>query len=350
MAVGSRRNLEESIKEGLAGYAPRAVETAIARVSAFLGTELLPQTMGAAVFARAGERPLFLPLQFRAPLPAFLAVDSAPHIYPLVELMDTYHRYIVVLSTTGTRVRIMTVHLGSIVEDVSAALPEQQHARDREWTKEDFRNHNRDRIAQFIKEQVRSLDRICSAGGYEHIVLAGNPRFTAQISRALPAQLAAKVIDVIPASEFDRTKEVVEATLNAFVEREEQESLAKVDKLIQETGRNGFAVTGAGPSLTALLGGQVDVLVMAKGFRPASGWGCDECGSIHAEAPIPQACPDCGARRLRQRDLKEDLVRLAELTGSGVEIVNHSDALMKMGGVGCLLRFGRPKSYGARAA
>jgi peptide subunit release factor 1 (eRF1) len=226
-----------------------------------------------------------------------------------------------------------------------------RHRDGREWTKEHYRSHRRARINQFIREEIRTLDRIFTAGGYEHLVLAGNPRATSRINNALPAHLAAKLIDIVPASEYDRTRDVVAATLACFVEREEQESLSKVDKLLQEMKRHhGFAVSGTRASLAALMKGQVDVLVLAKGFQAEPAWACDKCDVIEVGAAIPPACPKCGERQLQIRDLKEDLVRLAERSGCEVEIVNHSDALMRVGGVGCLLRFLRPESYGTKAA
>jgi hypothetical protein len=42
---------------------------------------------------------------------------------------------------------------------------------------------------------------------------------------------------------------------------------------------------------------------------------------------------------LRGFDLKEEMVRLAERSACHVEAVLHSDALARLGGVGCLLRF-----------
>ena len=61
-------------------------------------------------------------------------------------------------------------------------------------------------------------------------------------------------------------------------------------------------------------------------------------------------CSQCGARRIREFNVKEELVRMAEQMESGVEVVNHSDALMRLGGVGCLLRFLRSEEYPAKAA
>ncbi len=39
------------------------------------------------------------------------------------------------------------------------------------------------------------------------------------------------------------------------------------------------------------------------------------------------------------------LTELAERNGTEVEIVNHSDVLMELGGVGCLLRYPPPEDF-----
>ena len=43
------------------------------RIEAYLKTEALPDAKGIAFFSRSGEEPFFLPIQFRAPLPNWLA-------------------------------------------------------------------------------------------------------------------------------------------------------------------------------------------------------------------------------------------------------------------------------------
>jgi hypothetical protein len=308
----------------------------------------MPQTKGLAVFVRGGEEPLFLPLQFRVPLPDYIAVDSIPCIFHLVDLKDTYDRYVVMLATE-TRTRILTVHLGSIVDEVANDLPDWRPD-GRERTREQSRNHYWTRISQFTAEQVRALDRICTAGGYKHLILAGSARVTSRIKSVLPSHLAAKLVDMVPASEYDRTQDVVAATLACFVDYEEQESLAKVDELVQRINRHGPAVAGTRASLDALRKGQVDVLVLAKAYQAEPSWGCDDCGEIDVSPAMPTTCPLCRGSQVRKRDLKEHLVRLAEWSGSEVETVSDGRALTRLGGVGCLLRFLLPDSYCTKAA
>jgi hypothetical protein len=339
-----------SLKRGLSDGAVRDVEEALQRIEAFLAAGLEPGTRGAAVFARAGESPFFLPLQFRVPLPTRVVVNSTPCIYDLVELKDTYSTCLVMLATENST-RILGIHVGSIVEDIWKKRPELRERGGREWTKTHYRNHRRERMNQFANEQVQALNGVVSAGGYGHWFLAGNPRVTSQIRRALPRHLAATLAGVLAAHAYDRTRDVIAATLASFIEVEERESLARVDTLLEGIGTRGQAVAGTEACLDALRKAQVDILVMAKAYQPGAGWVCDACdaGGIEAIAPFG-ACPACGDGRIREVETKEEMIRLAERSGSEVEIVNHSEALMRLGGVGCLLRFLRADKTCAKAA
>lgn len=290
--------------EGLAGF-----DEALAQVEAFVGTELLPEAKGVAIFARGGELPLFLPLQFRLPLPDWFAVTALPNIYHLVELKDNYHRYVVLLAYEAS-LRILEVNLGEATEQLWTMRPELRQRVGREWTKEHYQSHMRVQTERMIKETVDLLEQLMSAGGHTHLILAGNHQVTSQVRKALPKAVAAKLVDTVVASSRDNISEVVAATLSAFIEQEEQESLAVVERLQEEVFTNGLAVVGPEESFKALQRGQVDVLIVARDM------------------------PDTLT--------KEELVRLAEKSGCQVEVVNYSEALLAFDGVGCLLRYRWP--------
>jgi peptide subunit release factor 1 (eRF1) len=184
-----------------------------------------------------------------------------------------------------------------------------------------------------------------SKGGYEHLILAGTPEMTALLRQALPRRLASKLIDVVPAAANDRTSDVVAATLASFIEKEQEESLAAVERLQKEFCSHGLAVAGSRASLQALKCRQVDLLVMATEYVPELAWICTGCDMAEVQESRPAVCPSCGCPRTRELDLKEELVRLAELAGCGVEIVHDSETLMRLGGVGCLLRFLAPDAH-----
>ena len=313
-------------------------QEALDQIEAFLENELHPLTMGIAAFSRAGSRPFFLGLQFQMPLPNRLSVDSTPNIYDLVELKDTYHRYVVLIASEE-RTRILEVNLGAITRELWTWRPELRERVGRDWTRQRYQSHRRDRGDRLLKETIDVLEKLVSAGGHTHLILAGSARLTARVRNRLPRHVAEKLIDIVSASASDRVSDVVAATLSSFIEREEQESLDAVAQLVGGLRRGGLAVAGTRPTLEALRRGQADVLVMAKAYQPPPGWECEGCGWVDAAPYGAERCPDCGSADIRRVNVKEELVRLAEELSAEVEFVSHSDTLMELGGVGCMLRY-----------
>ncbi len=348
----ARRVLDERVRllrKALPAGQRESFEQALRRIDDRLAAGFLAESRGAAVFSRSGTQEFFLDLEFRVPLPSWIAVNSTPNIYHLVELKDTYDRYVLVL-VNGRGTRILEVHLGSVTETVWAKQPELRERAGRGWGREHYQSHRPDQNHQFANEVVRFVDEVMSTRDYGHLILAGTPRMTALIREALPKRLISKMIDVVPASINDRTSAVVAATLASFVEDEQQESLAAVEKLQDRICSHGLAVVGSLASLQALKARQVDMLVMATEYKPDLAWACTGCGVVKVQHPELPACPNCGCRGSRELDLKEELARQAELAGCGVEIVHDSETLMRLGGVGCLLRFLSQEAYGRAAA
>ena len=319
-------------------------ERAAARIQLCLDGPISLATQGLAAFARAGKRPFWLSLQFEVPLPNWIAVGATPNIYHLVELKDNYDRYVILL-TTETSARIIGVNLGAATAQLWRSRPDLRRRVGREWTKEHFQDHRRERTRQFIHDQIRTLDQVISAGGYGHLILAGNPQMSAAVRKVLPGRLAQKLIDSVPASATDRVSDIVASTLQTFLEHEEQESQALAGKLIRQLQTHGLAVAGTRPAMDAVRAGQADLLVVLKGYNPGQGWECRDCGRMELDTPRPNTCPGCRTGRLRDFEIREELVRLAEQQLVGVEVVEHNDILMNLGGVGCLLRYLAPENY-----
>jgi hypothetical protein len=320
-------------------------EHALAKIEAFLVSEVKPESKGIALFSRGGESPFFEALQFRLPLPNVMLTDSVPHIYELVKLKDTYHRYVVLIST-DSHARIVEVSVGNITRELWTERPELRKRVGREWSKEHYQNHRRERTQQFLKEKVEILERLFSNKGHTHLVLAGNPRTVARIREILPKRLKDRLFDVVSVSNSASTADVVDVTLSAFAEHEERESIDTAGLLLDELRTGGLAVAGTEATLKALARRQVDVLVLSESYVAPTGWRCRECGSVGLNA-APMACPECGERSVMKTNLKEEMTRKAEQFGATVEIVRNSDVLLEVGGVGCLLRYLMPEQYAA---
>lgn len=328
-----------------------ALSEAFDRIERYLAGGVGNGAKGVAVFARGGTQPFFLGLEFQVPVPNWVAAGSLPNIYHLVELKDTYERYIVVLLSERSA-RILEVHLGEVTREVWSQRPDLRRRVGREWTRQHYQRHRVGRRNRFLNEQVDVLAKLVAEGHYAHIILAGEPRMTSGFRQRLPKHLAALVVDTVTASSRDRSSDVVHATLQTFIEEEERESQAMAEKLIHEINANGLAVAGVEPSLAALQQMRADVLVLAAAFEPPAGHRCLNCGHVDVAAPGAESCRVCHGESHAAINLREEMVRLAERGACTVEVVEHCDEfLTEFGGVGCLLRYRSPSEYGsARSA
>ncbi len=332
-----------------AGGQRKDLEAAVALIEECIASGLRNKSRGLVVFARGGARRFLLPLEFQVPVPNWIAVGPLPNIYHLVELKDTYHRYVVMLAS-GSSVRILGVNLGSITQDIWDRRPEFRQRVGQGWAREHYRSHNLHRADQFLREGVQVMERLMLAGGYRHLILAGDPKSTVRVRQILPETLAAMLVDIVPASAGDDVSDVVNATLLSFIEQEEQESLAMVDRLLEAISTDGLAAVGTSAVWEALRAGRTDVLILAKAYEPDAGWICPACEAAEVETAAPNRCPQCKSAEPSALDVKEAMVRCAERNGCPVEVVNHSEALLRLGGVGCLLRYLDPEARRPRAA
>ena len=314
------------------------LEEALGKIEDWLATELLPEARGAAIFVRGSFGGTFmLPMQFGAPLPNWIAVYPTPNIYHLVELKDNYHRYIVLLAMPG-RASILEVNLGAATIQTWMNQPGLRTRVGSEWARMHFQVNQAHRGKQFIREKIAVLKQLMRAGGHTHLILAGDPEITARVRDALPSDLAEKLVDMVPASERDLPTEVVMLTLSSFIEHEELESRSVAERLIEGLRTHNLAAVGSQATLDALRWNKVDTLVMARDYQPDPGWTCTDCKAIGTEVPETALCPQCGEPAVRPLDVREALLRLAGQLERPVEVVDESEVLMSLGGVGCLLR------------
>jgi rubrerythrin len=313
-------------------------EEALERINAWLANYLLSEAKGVAIFVRGMFGGSFmLPMQFAAPLPNWIAVYPTPNIYHLVQLKDNYHRYVVLLAMPD-RASILDVNLGAATTQAWLDRSELRMRVGSEWIRPHYQINQADRGDRFVHEKIAVLEKLMEAGGHSHLILAGHPETTQRIRQALPDDLAKKLVNEISTSERDERSDVVMATLSSFIEHEERESRSVAERLIEGLRSENLAVAGSVASLEALQSSEVDTLVMLSTYQPDPGWACTACRAIGTEVPVETVCPECGRTAVRPLDIKEALLRLAGQLERPVEVVEHSDELMSLGGVGCLLR------------
>lgn len=314
------------------------LEESLSRIEEWMTAHLLPEAKGVAIFVRGSFGGSFmLPMQFAAPLPNWIAIYPTPNIYHLVELKDNYHRYLL-LHATPDRACIMEVNLGAASIRAWINEPELSARVGKEWSLPRFQINQSHRGDRFVHRKIAILQQLMRTDAHTHLILAGDPEITRRLRRALPKDLARKLIQLAPASDLDQQTDVVMATLSRFIEHEEQESQSVAHLLIDGLRSQNLAVAGTAATLDALRWGEVDTLIVTSDYQPNPGWICTACKTLGTEVPDHPECPCCGEQAVRPLDIKEAMLRLAAQSDCPVEVVEECGELQSLGGVGCLLR------------
>ncbi len=293
------------LKESLPHQQLPDFRRAMERIGVYLAEKRGGGRRGVALFAREGISPLFLPLQFKIPVSDMIEAGAFPNVYPLVEMKDNYHRFVVaVVNSHGTR--IVEIDLGEVTRQFWMKRERPGAQVHQKWSKQQNHVHRELHDDTSFVDVVKALDRVMAAGGHTHLLLAGELAW--RFRNALPHHLSVKFVDVVDISRNVTIHEVVEASMAVFVQKEERESQEIADRLVREIRTAGLAVGGTENTLQALKSHAAEILVLTQSFDPES-------------------------------HVKEEMVRLAVQHGCKVEVVQKSEMLEQFGGVGCLLRY-----------
>lgn len=259
-----------------------------------------------AVFARGGDHPLLMVLPFHASLETHFEAAPRPAIFPLVQLKDRFHRFVLVICTEETG-RIMEMTLGAVTEEILTTRPRQNQRIGRQLSREHFHHRREEDTRRFMRDQVHIITRLMERRGLNHLILAGHPRHVAMLRDNLPKPLQARLVGSIYHAPNGRDfSPLLGQAVEAFIEAEQNESRNTVERLHEQIRRQGLAVVGIHPCRDVILAGAASQLVISE------------------ELP---------------KSDREELVRLAITHDIPIEVCENDELLQSHGGVGCLLRF-----------
>jgi len=268
--------------------------------------------------------------------------DDTPYVRPLIETLDEYERYAVVL-TDRKQARFFTVYLGEIEEHLQAEAP-LDVTRVNEVGTDHIESHmtiqhKADEHAHLHLKSVAELTaRLAALREFDRLIVAGPVEATSELIALLPKALSAKVVRQISLPINGSDALVLEETLKveAQIERERETELVK--QLIDAAQGHQKAVVKLTPTVHAIQEQRVWQLVYTDGFAPP-GSQCGNCLALFAEQK--ETCDYCGQA---VKSVGDFIDRAAEhvLDWEGrVEEVRGpaAEQLEKYGSIGAFLRW-----------
>jgi peptide chain release factor subunit 1 len=306
--------LRNRLREIEKTYLPRgpqldSIRADAERIDRYLADEYDVAADGLALFACAG-RGLFETVEAGVPFEDQVTVGPQPDLFQLARLVDEHETAVVAVVDSNTS-RLFVTRRG-VLQEVGGTDEPAKFYRTRPMlgglNQANYQRHNANMRAGFARETAAELARLVEAEGASRVVLAGDAVAIPLLQEALAPQVAALVKDVLRLDIRTPRDAVAEEAQQVLAEAEAEDSRSAADRLVGAVRAGGLGVAGLDETRAALEHGQVDELLL----DPA--------------AELDEAT-------------RGELVRLAQLTGATVEVVEGHDGLQRLGGVGALLRY-----------
>ena len=323
-----------------------SLERDLERIERYLETELQPSANGVAVFAcSAGE--MFEPIQLTAPIEQhWLYIGDQPHLYPLARLESQHPRYAAVVADTNSA-RILVFAAAELVTEREVKGVKTRRTSQGGWSQARFQRHVGEFHQQHAKEVVDALERIVQNEGINEVVIVGDEVITPLLRAEMSKSLADKVVDHLKLDSHAPTADVLKASLEAMQKLSERTDREKVDAAIGQYRAGGLGVVGPEETLSALLKGQVDELLLTSAMgqlKPLPNGNSAQASAndavlaepavdvVSAGGEAPEAAPEVVR-------LADELVTKAKQTGARITFIEDASLLARHGGVAALLRF-----------
>ncbi|MCL4459183.1 MAG: hypothetical protein M1136_10415 [Chloroflexi bacterium] len=314
----------------------KALREEAARVNSFLDLEYTQQGQGLAIFSCSPKdfwRVYHLPVS----IPNDVHFTLQPYVSPLVELIDEYERYGVVL-VDKEKARLFVIYLGQIEEqeEVFDLVPGKH--KQGGWSQANYQRHHEAHVHWHLKHVAQALVEYYKGKPFDRLIIGAANEVASELPHLLPKELADRISGIFAVPITASATDILQETLAIEQEIERQQEERLVENLITCASKVGPGALGLDDTLFLLQEGRVRQLLIADGYI-ASGYECLRCGNLIAQTV--SRCPLCRGKIERTDGLIEKAVEMALAKDSEVEIVKGKakDRLLTHGGIGALLRF-----------
>ncbi|MGD2079723.1 MAG: hypothetical protein PVG55_03135 [Nitrospirota bacterium] len=286
------------------------------------------------------ERSFWREYNLLVPVKNELVVDTAPYIKPLLDILERYKRYAVLVVDKETA-RIFVIHLGEITEygEVHSEDVPGKHKKGGWFSlaQNHYDRHISHHVGLHLKDVIKRFEPFIAGEDINRLVLGGSEEAVLRTKSMLPKTVQSKIIGTFQAGLYEGTLDVLKRAEPVLREYENQIESDTVGDIIQKAMKKERAVVGLEAVLRALQEARVQKLVLERDAA-AMGLQCTACGAL-TEQEAAETCPYCGGRMEKVNHLMDLAVQKAVEQSAEVFIVPESQELRKVGSIGAMLRF-----------
>ncbi len=273
------------------------------------------------------------------PLKSELIVDRTPYIKPLLDVLEHYQRYAVLLVDKETA-RIFVIHLGEIAEygEVHTEDVPGRHKMGG-WfalAQTHYDRHIDYHVGLHLKDVIKRFEPFLKSEDINRIILGGPEEAVLRTRDLLPKSVAEKVIGTFSAGMFEGTLDVLKKAEPVLRQYERAREVEMVNELTVRAMKGERAVLGLENVLRAVQEGRVHKLVLERDAT-AMGVTCRQCGALSLGEE--KECSYCGGKMEGINYIIDLVTQKAVEQNAQVLVVPESKELRREGSIGAFLRY-----------
>jgi len=288
------------------------------------------------------KKDLWIRYDLNASVKDALVINRTPYTNPLLDLLDNYQKYGVLLVDKRTA-RVFLVFLGDIEEygmvhhgDVPGkhkkggwfALAEKRYERHIDY-----------HVKMHLKDVLEKFDSFLKDKNVRRLIVAGPDEAISELMDMLSDEIKQKIVGRAYLEKYASKEDVLEKVLPIVEQYERSKESETVSELITRVLKNDNAVSGVDDVFRYLRDKRVMKLVIAKDYR-VDGFVCQNCG--FATTQTVECCMECGSCVMKVDNLIEKATEIALKQAALIEVVKDEKDRLRLidyGGIGAFLRF-----------
>jgi peptide chain release factor subunit 1 len=332
------KNMLKDTAEKLDKAVMKKITEDLEKINSYILTNKRVLKKGLAILS-SQEKKFWKEIHLSVPLKNEIIVDNTPYIKPLLDILDNYQRYAILLVGKESA-RLFLVHLGEIEEytEVHSDDVPGKHKKGG-WfslSEKSYERHTDYHVSLHLKDVIKQLDSFLSGEYVGRLIIGGSEEAFTKVKAMLPQTVADKIIGTFQAEMFANSKEILEKVEPILKASEEKKEAETIDDLHTKAMKNENAVLGIENVLNAIQEGRVMRVVMLKDYNQ-SGLSCSKCENLTIQDLT--SCPYCKGDMQKANYIVDLLSQKAVEQGALVEVVSQNKKLQESGSIGAFLRF-----------
>jgi len=332
------KNMLRETLEKLDKSAMKKVKPDIDKIEAYILTNKRVFKKGLVILT-SQRRNFWKEYHLAVPLKNEIIIDTTPYVKPLLDVLDNYQRYAILLVDKESA-RIFLVHLGEI-EEYTEVRSEDVPGKHKKggWfslAEKSYERHIDYHVGLHLKDVLRELETFLSGEYVGRLILGGSEEAVTRVKAMLPQVIAEKVIGTFQAEMTASSREIMNKAEPLFQQYEKKKETEDIEALLTSAMKKENAVLGIENVMNALQEGRVMKLIFLEDFQQ-SGLSCRQCNNLTVQKI--SSCPFCNGELQQEKHLVDLIAQKAVEQGAFIEVASENSKLREAGNIGAFLRF-----------